>query len=110
MPGKIQLSHFDLIGFVFDLIGFGATSPFAYFLYFYVLTGLIMLLRHDSLRSYCAASVRGAVLAVVGFCRSVLAFSEPSINESDHMTLGPKFFSCNQMAVTLRRKHLVNNS
>ena len=46
----IFLSHFDLIGLEFDLIGFGATSSFAYFLFSYVLTGLIMLLRHDSLR------------------------------------------------------------
>ena len=30
MPSKLQLSHFDLIGFVFDLIGFGAISSFAY--------------------------------------------------------------------------------
>ena len=50
MPGKIQLSHFDLIGFVFDLIGFGATSSFAYFLFFLYINWPDMLLRHDSLR------------------------------------------------------------
>ena len=67
MPSKIKLSHFDLIGFVFDLIGFGATSTFAYFLYFYVFTGLIMLLRHDSLRFVAMASAhsRGVLSTVL---------------------------------------------